>query len=64
MNDERDWIFTFGCGQKHEGHYVKIHGTYSSAREEMFRRYGDKWAFQYTAEEYFKSPFPKEKELN
>ena len=26
MDEEKDWIFTFGCGQQHAGHYVKIHG--------------------------------------
>lgn len=41
MDKKRDWIFTFGCGQEHAGHYVKIHGTYDEARAEMFRRYGD-----------------------
>lgn len=60
---ERDWIFTFGCGQENAGKYVKIHGTYSSARERMFERFGDKWAFQYTAEEYFNSPYADETEL-
>ena len=52
---EQDWIFTFGCGQKHSGHYVKIFGTFDSARAEMFRRYGDEWCMQYTADEFFKN---------
>ena len=42
---------------------MKIHGTYSSARKEMFERYGIEWCWQYDAEEYFDSPYPKEKEL-
>ena len=42
---EQDWIFTFGVGQERAGHYVKIHGTYRNARDEMFRRYGREWAF-------------------
>lgn len=46
------WIFTFGQGQEHAGHYVRIRGSYGSAREEMFRRYGDKWAFQYSEQEW------------
>ena len=50
---EKDWIFTFGCGQENAGHYVKINGTFDSARDEMFRRYGDAWAFQYSADEFF-----------
>lgn len=63
MDKEKDWIFTFGCGQEHAGHYVKIHGTYSEARAEMFRRYGDQWCWQYDADEYFSKEGPKEKEL-
>jgi len=46
------WIFTFGGGQLHEGMYVKIKGTYLSARKEMVERYGNKWAFQYSEEEW------------
>lgn len=49
---EQDWIFTFGVGHEHAGHYVKIHGTYRSARDEMVRRHGRKWAFQYTEHEW------------
>lgn len=48
------WIFTFGCGQEHEGKYVKIWGTFGEAREKMFEKYGDKWAFQYTEKEWGK----------
>lgn len=46
------WIFTFGCGQEHEGKYVRIHGTFEEARRKMFREYGDRWAFQYSQEEW------------
>ena len=46
------YIFTFGQGQEHAGHYVKIFGTYGEAREKMFDRYGEKWAFQYSAEDW------------
>ena len=46
------WYFTFGCGQKHAGHYVKIFGTFDEARQEMFRRYGAKWAFQYSEQDW------------
>ncbi len=55
---ERSWIFTFGCGQKHAGHYVKIFGTFNSARNEMIRRYGTDWCFQYTEEEFFNNNVP------
>lgn len=46
------WYFTFGCGQKHEGHYVKIRGTYSEARAKMCEKYGIAWAFQYSESEW------------
>jgi hypothetical protein len=44
---EKDFYFTFGCGQANAGCYVKIRGSFNSAREEMFRRYGPKWCWQY-----------------
>lgn len=47
---ERTWVFTFGCGHEHEGHYVKIKGTFEEARAKMFERYGNAWAFQYSEE--------------
>lgn len=46
------WVFTFGAGQKHEGHFVRISGTFEEARAEMFARYGKEWAFQYSEEEW------------
>lgn len=46
------WIFTFGCGQKYEGKAVKIFGNYHLARGKMIEKYGDKWAFQYSEEEW------------
>lgn len=49
---EEVWYFTFGCGQEHAGHYVKIKGTFSEARAKMFDRFGDKWAFQYSEQEW------------
>lgn len=52
MGEYREWIFTFGCGQPNEGKCVRISGTYNEAREEMFRRYGSAWAFQYDAKEW------------
>lgn len=63
------WVFTFGCGQKHAGHYVRIFGTYEGARKLMFDKYGAEWAFQYSEEEYKESikEFPvyfREKFLN
>lgn len=49
---EESWIFTFGCGQKHEGHYVKISGSFYEARQKMFDRFGSEWCFQYSEEEW------------
>ena len=42
------WIFTIGYGLPHQNTYVKIKGTYDSAREKMFERYGNKWSNQYS----------------
>lgn len=47
-----EWIFTFGVGHKHAGHYVRIKGTYEDARAEMMRRYGRAWAWQYSIKEW------------
>ena len=47
----KDWYFTFGTGQKHAGKYVRIVGTHSSARNEMFSRFGPKWCMQYGSAE-------------
>lgn len=49
-----EWIFTFGCGQPLAGKCVRILGTYAQAREKMCSVFGDKWAFQYSAEEWDK----------
>jgi hypothetical protein len=54
----RDWIFTFGFGHVHpesgeslRNRFVRIRGTFSEARDEMVRRFGKKWAFQYKSEQ-------------
>ena len=48
MSDHKqDWYFTFGFGHQYPNCYTVIHGTMGEAREEMVRRHGDKWAFQY-----------------
>ena len=46
------FMFTFGVGQKHGGHYVRIFGTWESSREEMIRRYGTEWCWQYTEKKW------------
>lgn len=55
VSKEQYWYFTFGCGQKHGGHYVKIYGTYASAMGEMFKRFGEEWCFQYSEEEWLEA---------
>lgn len=43
-----EYIFTFGFGQQHENCYTVIKAnTSNEAREEMHRRYGEKWSMQY-----------------
>lgn len=46
------WYFTFGCGQEHGGKYVKIKGTFASARYRMVEKYEDKWSMQYSEKEW------------
>ena len=63
------WIFTFGCGHTYAGYYVKIKGTYTEARRKMNQKYGIKWAFQYSVDEWEKAyedpnrDYPLEEEL-
>lgn len=63
------WYFTFGYGQPHQGYYVKIKGSYSEARTKMVKKYGIRWAFQYSENEWndiLNNPdryWPMEKEL-
>lgn len=52
INDKRWYVFTFGSGQQHQGHYVRIYGTAQSARDKMFERYGKAWCSQYTEAEW------------
>ncbi len=52
METTENWYFTFGSGQAHPNGYVKIHGTFNSARDHMHKLYGSKWAFQYSEEEF------------
>ena len=47
MDDVQKWYFTFGFGHAYPNCFVVIEGTFHSSREEMVRRYNDKWAFQY-----------------
>lgn len=46
--EDREHIFTFGFGQVHQGGYVVIDAdSTTEARDEMFRRFGDKWSMHY-----------------
>lgn len=52
MSTLGNWYFTFGNGQKYAGRCVRIFGTFSSTRDKMFEKFGDKWAFQYSEEDW------------
>ena len=51
MNKTQEWLFTFGYGQAYPNKFVRIKGSKLESRMEMFKRYGDKWSFQYSAED-------------
>lgn len=55
MSNKKWYIFTFGYGQEHAGHYVRLYGTYSETRQKMFEMFGDKWAFQYEEQDWLES---------
>jgi hypothetical protein len=54
---QHDWIFTFGFGHvapdgtSLRNRFIRIPGGFAEAREEMVRRFGLQWAFQYENEE-------------
>ena len=50
----QNWYFTFGFGHAHPNGYVKLFGTAASTREEMFRMFGPKWAFQYPEHKFLR----------
>ena len=50
---KQNFYFTFDHRHEHGPNgYVKIYGTSGSAREEMVRRFGVKWAFQYAEADF------------
>ena len=51
MAQKQNWIFTWGYGQAFPNQYIKIFGTFDSARQEMFERFDSKWSFQYPESE-------------
>lgn len=50
--NEQKWYFTFCCDDKKSNNFVSFFGTYSEAREEMIRRFGMHWAFQYSEKDF------------
>ncbi len=47
-----EYVFTFGFGQPNEGCYTVIRAaTPEAARQEMVRRYGDRWSMMYSTRE-------------
>lgn len=51
----KKYIFTFGINHPLGNHIQIIYAdNYRLAREKMFEKYGDVWAFQYTEEEWVK----------
>ena len=52
MNDEiRDWVCTFGFGQKHANCYVVFRGKHDEARSQMFHWFGKQWSMLYYSKE-------------
>jgi len=50
--ESRPWIFTFGYGHApYRNCFVRITGTFEGARDEMVRRFGQRWSMQYESEE-------------
>jgi hypothetical protein len=50
--NKQTWYFTFGSGQEYPDRYVKFTGGFNEARKKMFRRFGNRWAFQYSEEAF------------
>ena len=49
--------FTFGAGQQNEGCYTVIEAEdWSSARNQMNQRFGNKWSFQYDESQWILGP--------
>lgn len=50
MKQIEQWLFTFGYGHSLPGKYIRLDGTFDTARSQMVRMFGSKWAFQYPAD--------------
>jgi len=50
----KKYYFTFGFGQMYEnGFHVIVAKNYGAAREQMFDKFGTKWAFQYREKNWY-----------
>ncbi len=60
IKNKNNNYFTFGCGidNPNRNCYVVIKGKTLEAREEMFKRFGKKWAFQYTESQWVDQKHP------
>lgn len=66
----KKYYFTFSCGvsDPYRNCYTVIEAkSYETARELMFKKYGNQWAFQYTEDEWIidpaKDPYFKKKAI-
>jgi hypothetical protein len=59
----QNFYFTFGVGdEENSKHFIKFAASsYNEAREMMLKRFGNKWAFQYTEKEWFREGTPQDK---
>ena len=48
----KTYFFTFGSNRCENGYVVIDAQSYGSARDEMFRRYGMRWSFQYNEDQW------------
>lgn len=59
-NKPQDWYFTFGQAHEYNGCYIVFeNAAFQAARDMMFARFGQKWAFQYSEEEWNKGSINK-----
>jgi hypothetical protein len=43
----QSWVFTFSFNSAFQFNYAELYGLHDETREEMFRLFSDRWAFQY-----------------
>ncbi len=46
------WYFTFGFSHAFPRGYMKITGTFHTARNKMIEKFGTKWSMQYSEEQF------------